>query len=112
MPHARRPAAPPGRPRRPRAPRRAPPSPRRRRGLAGTRRREGPGLADRLAHLRDLPGQRGELLVGGQLAAHLLHLFRLQLPAGGAPAPPPPGAQAPRPVAAAARLGAATASRL
>src|SRR5260221_184560 len=111
-PAPRRPAARPRGPGRPRAPRRAPPLPLRRRGLAGTRRREGPGLADRLAHLRDLPGQRGELLVGGQLAAHLLHLFRLQLPAGGAPARHRLGPQPPRPVAAAARLGAATAARL
>src|SRR5258707_920980 len=75
-------------------------------------RRGGPSLADRLAPLRDLPGQRGELLVGGQLAAHLLPLFRLQLPAGGAPARHRLGPQPPRPVAAAARLGAATAARL
>src|SRR5258708_7434494 len=91
-----------------RADRRAPFLPLRLRGLAGGRRYR-PGLADRLAHLRDLLGQRREPLIVLQLGPHLAQLLRPQLTADRAPARHRARPQPPRPVAPAARLGAAPA---
>src|SRR6201999_1805873 len=67
---------------------------------------DGPGLADLLAHLRDLLAERGELRMPGHLGPLLVHLARRQLPADGAPPPGIPGPQEPRPVPPVTRPGA------
>ena len=69
-------------------------------------RRQRPGLADLLVHLRDPFADRRELRMPGDLPPHLGHLPGGQLPANGAASPGGPGPQEPRPVARMTRLRA------
>ena len=61
--------------------------------LAGGAARRRAGLADRLVHLDDLLHHRRELRVPRDLAAHLLHLARRELPSDPLPAALRPGPQ-------------------